>query len=183
MATYLPGLNFPIYSGWTQYTPVIPKLYWDVYSAEQRMKNLCCEYDKMVHYLDFLAETLNEYADGVEERVAEELSEAHRELEKLREELIDLIRETSEGSLDWDVQHGTYSSSVQSMRDMFNDVTVHSMNITEFNELTIIDNGTERDFTVDDLTNSGVNVAGWAVMNRWIADSGEPIYPEYQYLI
>lgn len=61
MGTYLPGLNFPIYSGWTQYTPVIPKLYWDVYSAEQRMKQLCRNFDKVEHYLDYIAELMNEW--------------------------------------------------------------------------------------------------------------------------
>lgn len=61
MGTYLPGLNFPIYSGWTQYTPVIPKLYWDVYSAEQRMKQLCRNFDKVEHYLDYVAELMNEW--------------------------------------------------------------------------------------------------------------------------
>lgn len=64
LTAYLPGLNFPIYSGWTQYTPVIPKLYWDVYSAEQRMKQLCMNFDKVEHYLDYMAETLNDW--GIE---------------------------------------------------------------------------------------------------------------------
>ena len=181
MSTYLPGLNFPIYSGWTQYTPVIPKLYWDVYSAEQRMKNLCVEYDKMVHYLDYTAETLNEYADGVDEAVTEALEAANRELKALREELIKLILETGEGSLDWDVQKGYHTSSIQAMRDMFNDVTVHSMDIYDFNQLTIIEEGVERDLTVEDLANCGLNVKGLAVMNRWLADNTEPIYPPYQY--
>ena len=61
MGTYLPGLNFPIYSGWTQYTPVIPKLYWDVYSAEQRMKQLCMNFDKVEHYLDYIAALMNQW--------------------------------------------------------------------------------------------------------------------------
>lgn len=56
-----PGLNFPIYSGWNMYTPVIPKLYWDVYSAEQRMKQLCMNFDKVEHYLDYVAETMNQW--------------------------------------------------------------------------------------------------------------------------
>lgn len=64
MAQYLPGFNFPIYSGWTQYTPVIPKFYWDVYSSEQRMKQLCMNFDKVEHYLDYMAEMLNEW--GIE---------------------------------------------------------------------------------------------------------------------
>lgn len=181
MSTYLPGLNFPIYSGWTQYTPVIPKLYWDVYSAEQRIKNLFMEYDKMVHYLDYTADTLNEYADGVTDAVVAALEEAHKELENLREELIKMIRETGEGSLDWDCQQGYYTSSVQAMRDMFNDVTVHAATIEIFNTWQIEDEGVLRDWNCDDLAESGVNVAGWAVMNRWLNDSNEPIYPEYLY--
>jgi len=61
LGSYLPGINFPIYSGWTQYTPVIPKLYWDVYSAEQRMKQLCMSFDKVEHYLDYIANMMNEW--------------------------------------------------------------------------------------------------------------------------
>ena len=61
MGTYIPGLNFPIYSGWGQYTPVIPKLYWDVYSQEQRLKQLCMNFDKVEHYLDYVAELMNEW--------------------------------------------------------------------------------------------------------------------------
>lgn len=64
MGTYLPGLNFPIYSGWTQYTPVIPKFYWDVYSAEQRLKQLCMNFDKVEHYLDYISAELNKW--GIE---------------------------------------------------------------------------------------------------------------------
>ena len=61
MGTYLPGLNFPVYSGWGLYTPVIPKLYWDEYSAEQRMKQLCMSFDKVEHYLDYIANLMNEW--------------------------------------------------------------------------------------------------------------------------
>ena len=74
MASYLPGLNFPIYSGWTQYTPVIPKLYWDVYSAEQRMKQLCLNFDKVEHYLDYIAELMNEWNIEFSEEMQEELA-------------------------------------------------------------------------------------------------------------
>lgn len=43
--------SFGIFPWITQYTPVIPKLYWDVYSAEERMKWLSCEWDRIIHYL------------------------------------------------------------------------------------------------------------------------------------
>lgn len=75
MGTYLPGLNFPIYSGWTQYTPVIPKLYWDVYSAEQRMKQLCMNFDKVEHYLDYIAGLMNEWNIEFSDEMQEELAE------------------------------------------------------------------------------------------------------------
>lgn len=75
MGTYLPGLNFPIYSGWTQYTPVIPKLYWDVYSAEQRMKQLCLNFDKVEHYLDYVATLMNKWNIEFSEEMEEQLTE------------------------------------------------------------------------------------------------------------
>lgn len=86
MGTYLPGLNFPIYSGWTQYTPVIPKLYWDVYSAEQRMKQLCLNFDKVEHYLDYIAGLMNEWNIEFSEEMQDELAKLwdaiHSEYEK-----------------------------------------------------------------------------------------------------
>ena len=72
MGTYIPGLNFPIYSGWGQYTPVIPKLYWDVYSQEQRLKQLCMNFDKVEHYLDYVAELMNEWNIEFTEEMEEE---------------------------------------------------------------------------------------------------------------
>lgn len=80
MATYLPGLNFPIYSGWTQYTPVIPKLYWDVYSAEQRMKQLCLNFDKVEHYLDYIAALMNEWNIDFSEEMEAEFAEIWSEI-------------------------------------------------------------------------------------------------------
>ena len=75
MPSYLPTLNWPIYSGWTQFTPTIPKLYWNVYSQEQRIKDLCMNYDKCEQYLDFVAKLTNdwvgEYTDEVQEKLDE----------------------------------------------------------------------------------------------------------------
>lgn len=81
MGTYIPGLNFPIYSGWGQYTPVIPKLYWDVYSQEQRLKQLCMNFDKVEHYLDYVAELMNEwnieFTDEIEAELADMWQQIH----------------------------------------------------------------------------------------------------------
>ena len=75
MGSYLPGLNFPIYSGWTQYTPVIPKLYWNVYSAEQRLKQLCLNFDKVENYLDYISTLMNEWNIEFSEEMQKELAE------------------------------------------------------------------------------------------------------------
>lgn len=58
------GTLFPFI---TQYTPVVPKLYWDVYSAEQRMKWLSMEWDRIEHYLLDLCNQTNQNSTDIEE--------------------------------------------------------------------------------------------------------------------
>ena len=169
----IPVLRITPFSGFTNWTPVIPKLYWDVYSAEQRLKAICKELSKSGQYMDYVADEVNDYSKNISDEVSRELDEAHRELLALREELVELILQTGEGSLDWNVQKGVYDSSKNAMRDMFNDVTVHSITISELNDSNL---------TVLDLANSGLNVKGLAVMSRWLVDHDEPLYNEYMYV-
>lgn len=58
---------FPYYASFTWATPTIPNLYWNAYSQEERIKNLCMEYGKMVAYLDAMADTLNSQYQVIEE--------------------------------------------------------------------------------------------------------------------
>ena len=58
---------FPYYSAFTWATPTIPNLYWNAYSQEERIKNLCMEYGKMVAYLDAMADTINSQYQTIEE--------------------------------------------------------------------------------------------------------------------
>ena len=171
--TPFPQLNLVPFSGYTAWTPVIPKLYWDVYSAEQRLKAICERLSKSEQYMDYVADTVNDYAQNVDDVVSAELEQAHIELLNLREELIKLILQIGEGSLDWNVQHGIYDSSINAMRDMFNDVTVHSIYISDLNDI--------ENMTVYDLANCGLNVKGLAVMSRWLLNHDEPLYPPYEY--
>ena len=168
----LPVLYLTPYSGYTQWTAALPKMYWGVFSAEQRMKAICERLCKSEAYMDYVANTINMYAESVSEEVQAELDAAHRELIALREELIALILETGEGSLDWDVTKGRYDSSVNAMRSLFYDVTVHAINCEQLADIP--------DFTVSDLADSGLNVRGLAVMSRWLTDHDQPIYPEFQ---
>ena len=56
---------FMPYSVWLNTTPVIPKLYWGVYSQEERMLHVCKEIARIVAYLDEVGATV----DQIEERV------------------------------------------------------------------------------------------------------------------
>lgn len=58
---------FPYFRGFTQYTPTIPTLYWNVYSQEQRIKALCMEYAKLIAFSDSMVDTLNDTFDIVED--------------------------------------------------------------------------------------------------------------------
>lgn len=75
MPSYLPTLNWPIYSGWTAFTPTIPKMYWNVYSQEQIIKQLCRNYDKAEQYLDFVAQLTNNWVGEYTEETQQKLDE------------------------------------------------------------------------------------------------------------
>lgn len=55
------------YGEFTAFTPALPDFYWDVYSAEQRIKHICFEIDKLVNYADMLGVDLNITHTDVEE--------------------------------------------------------------------------------------------------------------------
>lgn len=71
--SYLPTLNWPIYSGWSAFTPTIPKMYWDVYSQEQTIKELCCNYSKLQQYMDYIAKLTNDWVKEFTDATDEEL--------------------------------------------------------------------------------------------------------------
>lgn len=51
--------------GWTDFTPAVPDLYWNVYSAEERIKKLCCELHKLCEYANMLGENINLDHDAI----------------------------------------------------------------------------------------------------------------------
>lgn len=63
------GGEWPVvpYGSYTEFTPTLPQFYWDVYSAEQRIKHICFEIDKLVNYADNLGAHLNLHHEDVEE--------------------------------------------------------------------------------------------------------------------
>lgn len=57
--SFTPPTNITPFYGWTQFTPALPEFYWDVYSAEERIKKLCYELQKLVEYSNMLGENIN----------------------------------------------------------------------------------------------------------------------------
>lgn len=146
--------TFPGFLGWImQYPPTIPKFYWDVKSQEQRIKTMCCYINSLVEYVDALnMQDAKNYAD------------LHALIQATKTELEQLIAELTLGQYQWDCQTGTYEPTQTAQRDMFNDVTVHAIDVADLAGLNL---------TVDELATCGLNVRGLAVMSYWLVDAFE----------
>ena len=145
------------YSSYVASTPALPAFYWDVYSSEQRIKEMCLELDKLASYGTYLAETIDRIQAVSPEEFAAYQQEMRETIASLRTEIYEL----SVGVMSWNVQHGKFTSSTQAQRDMFNDLAVHAIIVKKLNSL---------EMTVSDLANCGLSVRGLAVMSYWLVD-------------
>lgn len=62
IARWVPG-----FASFVDFTPAIPKLYWDVKSQEQRIKALCEQLHKLICYSDMLGGKIEENHTAIEE--------------------------------------------------------------------------------------------------------------------
>ena len=65
-----PNMIAPFW-GWTEFTPALPDFYWDVYSAEERIKKICMELHKLCDYANMLGENIN-----IDHEIIKELEDA-----------------------------------------------------------------------------------------------------------
>lgn len=151
------GWGLVPYSSYVASTPTLPAFYWDVYSSEQRIKEICLELDKLASYGTYLAETIDRIQAVSPEEFAAYQQEMRETIASLRTEIYEL----SVGVMSWNVQHGRFTSSTQAQRDMFNDLAVHAITVKKLNSL---------EMTVNDLANCGLSVRGLAVMSYWLVD-------------
>lgn len=152
------------YSAFVSSTPALPAFYWDVYSSEQRIKELCKELKKLADYGTYLAETIDEIQAITPDEFKAYQQEVRETVANLRKEIYEL----SVGTESWNVQHGKFTSSTEAQRDMFNDLTVHAITVKTLNSL---------DMTVKDLADCGLNVRGLAVMSYWLVQKFD--IPDY----
>lgn len=151
------GFGLVPYSSYVASTPALPAFYWDVYSSEQRIKEICLELDKLASYGTYLAETIDRIQAVSPEEFASYQQEMRETIASLRTEIYEL----SVGVMSWNVQHGKFTSSTQAQRDMFNDLAVRAITVKKLSSL---------EMTVSDLANCGLSVRGLAVMSYWLVD-------------
>lgn len=149
----------PPYNAFVASPPIIPKLYYDVYSQEERIKGLCCEIEKLRQYSNLLADTINGIEDDVSQSIKEYQELVDKKLKELEDKLVTLINEVVGSSLDYDVTTGKQDASLIAHRNLYYWVTLDGMTIKEFNT-------SKPDMTVADLANCGLNCQGWAVVSR-----------------
>lgn len=135
------GTALPYFVGFTAFTPEIPKLYWDVKSQEQRIKDLCMQFHKAVCYMDAIAKQVNGLSTEIEQtladfkqqvseqlaaqdaKVAEQLAaqdaKVEAALQDMREYIDSKFAEYAQGLLMWDVTTGRYRPSVEATRRLF----------------------------------------------------------------
>lgn len=62
-----PNRFIPWFAAWQEFSPVIPKMYWDVESAEQRTHAICAQLHKLVCFADFLGDKISINRDDIDE--------------------------------------------------------------------------------------------------------------------
>lgn len=175
-------IPFLPYCQWIlQSPPAIPKLYWDAYSQEERIKRICMHVEGLEQYLAYLSELLPRFQDELRRELIKIIEETQRELEAQMRELEDYIdeqvRELKEWVIEhtraegiWDVTTGATEDSVTAMRRLFFDVTVHGTTVDDLAE-------SDRFQTVDALSDSGWNARALAVIGGYILDTQSDLEP------
>lgn len=54
-----PNRYIPWFNAWQEFTPTIPKMYWDVESQEQRLHAICAQLHKLVCFADYLGDKIS----------------------------------------------------------------------------------------------------------------------------
>lgn len=83
-----PITPFP---AWTWNTPVIPQFYWNVYSAEQRIRQICVEIGRIQAYLGYMAANANAAHWYLDNRFTETETRLTQRIDKLEADLTEEV--------------------------------------------------------------------------------------------
>ena len=79
------------FSAWTWATPVIPQFYWNVYSAEQRIRQICVEIGRIQAYLGYMAANANAAHWYLDNRFTETETRLTQRIDKLEADLTEEV--------------------------------------------------------------------------------------------
>lgn len=136
------GYVMPFFGGFTNFSPITPEVFWNVYSAEQRYKYLCEWLAALTEYAGVVASELNDAVERLDalaakyESTVPKLDERVSELEKALDTLITSM-------LVYDPTKGVYTGSMDQARRM----------------LQILGNPSDEHLTVQTIADTGTTVA------------------------
>lgn len=148
--------NPQVVAGVTQYTPSIPKFYWDVDSQEQGIKQLCKTICMVIDYLNEVADQVNlDTADIADLRtiVEDELPKLSERISAVEEALSTLVT----SMLVYDPTKGKFTGSESQARRM----------------LQILATPADENLTVETIAESGITVEEFAkrICGEYVNDS------------
>lgn len=152
---------------------ITPLVYDESLSYEQQIACLMGQMKKLTAYVEQFVpiSVFQEFVQFMEKDQNEQTEELEQytddQLLALKTYLISLINQIVAAMEIWDVTLGRFNNNVDSMRDLFNDVTVHAITV---------DTLAESEYTVDTLTECGLNVRGLAVFSGYLM--GDDFVPE-----
>lgn len=152
---------------------ITPLVYDESLSVEQQIACLMGQMKKLTAYVEqFVPNSVfQEFVKFMEKDQNEQTEELEQYTDKqllaLKTYLISLIDQITAAMEIWDVTLGRFNNNVDSMRDLFNDVTVHAITVDTLANL---------DLTVDGLSECGLNVRGLAVFSGYL--EGDSFVPE-----
>lgn len=148
---------------------ITPLVYDESLSYEQQiaslmgqMKKLAANMEQYVpnsvfqDFVSFMEKDQNEQTKELEQYTDEQLI-------ALKTYLITLIDQIAMSMEIWDVTVGKFNVNIETMRDLFNDVTVQALTV---------DSLAECEYTVDELAEYGLNVRGLAVYSGVLVGDG-----------
>lgn len=152
---------------------ITPLVYDESQSYQQQLACLMGQMNKLSNKVDMyvLDSVFQDFIKFMENNQNQQTSDLEKYTDKqileLKTYLISLIDAISAAMDIWDVTLGKFNNNVDSMRDLFNDVTVHAITVD-----TLADSG----YTVDTLAECGLNVRGLAIYSGTLI--GEEFVPE-----
>ncbi len=129
------------FGAFTTFTPVVPEVFWNVYSSEQRYKYLCDWLCALTEYVETVVVEVNDLAERVDALAAK----YNREIPALNarvKKLEDIIETITTSTLVYDPTKGAYTASIDQARRM----------------LQILATPADDYLTVQQLVDSGVSV-------------------------